>query len=492
MAEGHDERKGRVLYEEKKISSRTVLVLLVLGEVGGFFFGYSMMQGTGGGLDLFLGAFFALILFITFLPFALLRHHPLVIYERGFDAPVPVHKFSEARERFVPFSDVDKVHPEVVETYWTTLPRGFTILTKEGRRIDIVEVIEPKVRAIRTHLESALGDSWGSVLVEAPYVGYDELQKLEAILSRSAWTVYAEAIGVMAFAFVFNFAAMIVYSDFGLFMMSGVVLFVAIMFGALRIASYHAARAKYKRAVSADPTLKGMFSSMGIDLAYDDPLEMAERFTDADWRRLDRSVRDKRVYVVMGTGIAVMAVSFIVRSLGQRLDLLYSLFLVLLFLGMGIMMSSLLFVRKMSKDSELLSNIVKLELKRGTRILPDWFEVKGGLGGSRVFRDPPRLTDEEWEKLVSASRVRDEKHRIVFMVPLMIMMPLALVLLLFLPVPAILGFGILMTVVMSTMVYIWTVGSRNAKLMAIEAYEEHSGEEVIPERYRKRITGGFE
>ena len=60
-----------------------------------------------------------------------------------------------------------------------------------------------------------------------------------------------------------------------------------------------------------------------------------------------------------------------------------------------------------------------------------------------------------------------------------------------LPVPKILGFVILMLGVIPTMSYALITGQRMGSLIAIEAYEEHSGKKVIPEKYRARIVKGW-
>lgn len=493
MANGEDSRKGRILYEEKKIGSRLILIVFLLSILGPFAF-YMMLSNSWGGIsgfDVAMGLFLLFILLIMMLPIFYARRHPIVIYEKGFDAPVSIMKFSEARDRFVPYSEIDRIHPEVADVSGRIVPRGFTVITKDGRRIEIFEIMESKVRDIKKKLAAALGDAWNRVYVDAPYVGFDELQKIESILSRSRLGIYLEAVGVAAFAIALSFVCMVVLQDFTLVLVSTVVLIIGTMFAAMRIQYYRSSLAKCKRAVRADPTLEGMLRSMGVRVKYENPVEKAKRYTAADWRRLHDEVNSLRPYIVMATGFVITMVAVSLVFVSDIIDVPFVLFLFLLFLGLGVVMSSMIFVRRMSEAWDFVKVLIEEELKRGTRILPDWFELRSRFGGPGILREPPRYTDEEWEKIVSASRIMDEKHRALLMVVFLLgtFVPIVLIIVLDLP------FAVFVAVFSFTMAIIfycsYTTGRWAWVLQSIEEYEAQSGQKVIPERYRSRIVKGW-
>lgn len=418
------------------------------------------------------------------------RRQPLTIYENGFNAPMMTYKALGKESRFVPYHKIRSIHPIYVSPLGPAVFVGYTIITVDGDKHHIQELEGSKRNNIDTALKSALGDRWDSLYMEAPHLEPHQLERLRVTLSRSNRSVWAEGFGIVVLSLAFLMLFVMQSPSLPLVTIA-IFLWLNFSFvGMFRIMSYYKALAYYGKVVKYDPSLESLISSPDKFKAREkDPLEVVKDYTEADWRQLERNIYDKRYIYVIVAGFVVMVVGI---SLGFEFGLGFVEIIVLFFTGVAIMLSSLAFTPKLTSSMALVNSLVELELEEGRKILPEWFKRRRKFETALPFREAPQFSDDEWIKLVKASRFRSEKTMFIFMA-LMVMALIASV-----AVPRMSGLpthlraplGVTVAMVsigLFTGFFFLNIGWLNT-LRSIEAFEEKSGQKVIPEKYRDRIT----
>lgn len=480
--------KGPILFKERRMNNLAIFLLMLLGYLVCFVLSVLWLIRTSDDFaySAFWGAALTLMMVAITIPFLLMRRFPLVIYEKGFDAPIPLSKFLQRNKRFVEFSSIESIHPEYVSTFGTSRLGGYSVITSDGSKIDIRDIDEGRLRTIRDTLKSVLKDKWRSLYADAPYLGFEELQRMREQLSRPKRSVWIEGLGIIFLLYGFLFASIFIFPLL-LVMILVVISLFGILFEVSRMSFYYIALENYKKAVEWDPSLKGLLSSsLRAEIDERSPLERAERFTEEDWKRLERSIHNMRPWYFMLAGLLVMVTATI---LGRTVP--YSLFSAILFSGLAVLLSSLLFLPRMTKDIELVKSLIELELKQGRRILPGWFRVRPGILKLLPFREAPRYSDEQWVKLVRGSKMKDERRFAAILVLFVSLILVSIALPRAFGLPKYIGMAVFAISMITLVSYIFVNAGRASMLQSILTFEEQSGQKVIPEKYRSQMFKGW-
>lgn len=486
---GNSTEKGVILFEERKISNLLALSLVGAGYVASFAFGYlayySVLEDVTESLS---WATIVTVMTVSIsLPFVLMRRYPLVIYEKGLDAPVFLYKFSQRGKRFLPFSKIKSIHPEYIDTFGVSKLGGYSIVTTEDGKIQILDVDENKLRTVRSALQSALGDKWDSLYIETPSLGFEEIQRLRQQLSRSKKSVWTEGLGIISISFVLAILSMFLFSSALVFLVMIMVSLFGMIIGISRIAVYYASLSTYKRAVAKDPSLEKVISApVKVSPEEFEPIRRVQNYTDEDWRKLEKRIHEYRPWLLILTGFVVLIVGTLLRH-----SLSFVVYSILLLAGMATMMGAILFVPGLTRSTELVKALVEIELREGKRIMPSWFRTRRRFTSMLPFREVPSFGDREWRKLVRGSRFRDERRMAAFVSLLVSLIILSLVIPRVLSIPRFVGLVIFAFSMGCSILYLFVYGSRASTLRAIEEFEEQSGKKIIPERYRSQIFKGW-
>jgi hypothetical protein len=483
-----DTTKGRILFKEEKISNLTVMVLVLVGMVVNFLLTTLWSNSWLDNMQdsLILGAETTIMIAVIALPFVLARRFPLVIYEMGFEAPIIVLKLLQRNRRFVGYHDIKSFHPEYVSNYGVTKLGGYTVITSKGEKIDIRDIDESKLKSIKKTFISALGDRWDELYVDVPFLGYKELQSMQLQLARSKTGVWIEGLGTMSFSLFFLVFSLMVLGPS--FMIIAILFtFFLWMVGAARLTSYYMALASYKKAVLKDPSLLSTITThKGVKVEDPNPLKKIESFTAKDWERLQRSIHSLRPWYLIVFGWIVMFIGLPAHDF-----IPYEVSILIVGSGMAIMMSALLYIPKLTKDTELVKLLVEQEVKLNRRIMPEWFTTRTRILTFLPFRHKPQYTDEEWRKLVSASKFRNEGRTAALVAGMVSMLILAIALPEAFGFPGYSGLIVIALVMGGFLGYLYVYGGRFSTLRAIMDYEEQSGKSVVPEKYRSLIVKGW-
>lgn len=480
--------KGSVLFKEKKISDTTLFLLISIGFFVIFvFFSASMYMVTTLLRSVMWGVIATIMFIVITLPILYNRRMPLVIYENGLDAPISVLKFTQRKKRFCPFSNIKNIYPKYVNIGGAERFVGFTVITRNEEKIDITEMEESKLKKIEETIKTSVKEQWKSLYVNHPYIGFEELQRMSMQLKRSKKSVWIEGFGIILLSFVFFTLSLAVITNlFFIFIVTPACIF-AILIGTSRITLYYQALTNYKKIIKTDPALmKAVSISPKIEIKDEDPLQKVKKFNRKDWVGLERSINDRRPLYFMLIGFITMIIAMAVQSLVS-----FMLFGFILFGGMGIMMSALLFVPRLTKDIELVRKIIKQELRSGEKILPNTFNIQRGFINMVPFREAPKYNSEQWMKLVRSSKLRNEKYMAFLMVLLTAGIAFSIVLPISLDLPGYVGLGIMTIVMITILGHMFTSVARLNILRAIEAFEEESKKKVIPQEYRSKIYTGW-
>ncbi|MHA1962650.1 MAG: hypothetical protein ACW99U_20860 [Candidatus Thorarchaeota archaeon] len=486
--------KGRILFEEKKISARVLLIVMVFSllllAILFTFFIHRVGYEESLAISVLWGASFSLFLLVFGVAQLAARRQPLTIYENGFDAPILTYKTLGKDSRFVPYPQIRSIHPIYVSPMGPAVFVGYTVITLDGNKYVISALEGSKRKGIEEALKSALQNRWDSLHTESPHLEPDQLKRLRKTLSRSKRDVWAEGVGLALVSLLF-LVFFVMQSPGLMFVAFGIIIWMQFpLIGMVRVMTYYRALAYYEKVVKLDPTLKRLISSSEkLDVKGEDPLEVVKDYTEEDWRQLERDIHEKRHWVVVAAGFAVMLASL---ALSFRLDLDFIAINVLLFTGIAIMLSSLAFTPKVTKDRTLVRSLVELELEEGRRILPPWFVRVKKFGTSMPFREAPEFNDDEWMKLVRASKFRDEKRLLAFMALLSIAIVASIAL------PRVSGLPPQLRTLLGMLTFFTSFGllmgyfimniERLGTLRSIESFEDKSGQKVIPSKYRDRIS----
>lgn len=478
-------KKGPVIFEEQVFNRKLVLPLLVLGYVLTFIYFYTMFTWL-------LGPFYeywhyviggTLVFIPLTLPVFYQLKHPLVVYEEGFDEPLPVLKFTE-KDRFVPFSNVKNIYPEYSKFQGPTERTGLTILLSSGRKVEIQKPRGDELDDIISSFKKALGDRGEEVYKDRPYLGLDEVRDIKNRLSKPKALVYSGG----AAAVILPFTLLLIglwssLSEFTLMIFFAFVM-VSTMVGLNIIMKYKKAEATYEQVSRKSPEeTEEVFHSLEVDVEKT-PLERVESYNHDDWKTLQKEINTKKYFyaIIIGfiiTGIGVIGINFYnMNSL-----------IVAVILGILIMHSPLYFGRKQRKKKKLVSEIIEEELKNDRDILPDCFEIKTRWNVPR--REPPKFSSEKWEKLVDASHVISPIRMAIFMTLTIVGMAFFLVGLIFLDLNIFLVLGVVMIFWALHFGRFMLQMHRKNILDGILDYEEMSGERVIPDEYRDDIFRGW-
>ncbi|MHA2136111.1 MAG: hypothetical protein ACW99J_19800 [Candidatus Thorarchaeota archaeon] len=483
-----DPTKGRILFKEEKLSNLTVMVLVLVGMVVNFLLTtlWSNLWRDNMQDSMVFGAQTTIMITVISLPFVLARRFPLVIYEMGFEAPIIVLKFLQRNKRFVGYHDIKSLHPEYISNYGVTKLGGYTVITTEGEKIDIRDMDESKLKSIKKTFISALGDRWDKLYVDVPFLGYKELQSMQLQLARSKTSVWIEGLGTMSSSLFFLMFSLIVLSP-SFMIISVLFTFFLWMVGFARLSSYYMALASYKKAVLKDPSLVSVITThRKVKIEHLNPLKKIESFTAKDWERLQRSIHSLRPWHLIVFGSIVMFIGLPVYDF-----IPYEVSMLIVVSGIAIMMSALLYMPGLTKDTELVKQLVEQEVKLNRRIMPEWFKTRTRILTMLPFRHKPQYTDEEWRKLVSASKFRNEGRTAALVAGMVSMLILAVAL------REAFGFPKYSVLIMIALVmggflgYLYVYGGRFSTLRAIMDYEEQSSKSVVPEKLTETEMGSL-
>ncbi|MHA1952001.1 MAG: hypothetical protein ACW987_19315 [Candidatus Thorarchaeota archaeon] len=247
------------------------------------------------------------------------------------------------------------------------------------------------------------------------------------------------------------------------------------------------ALASYKKAVLKDPSLVSVITThRKVKIEHLNPLKKIESFTAKDWERLQRSIHSLRPWHLIVFGSIVMFIGLPVYDF-----IPYEVSMLIVVSGIAIMMSALLYMPGLTKDTELVKQLVEQEVKLNRRIMPEWFKTRTRILTMLPFRHKPQYTDEEWRKLVSASKFRNEGRTAALVAGMVSMLILAVAL------REAFGFPKYSVLIMIALVmggflgYLYVYGGRFSTLRAIMDYEEQSSKSVVPEKYRALIAKGW-
>jgi hypothetical protein len=483
-----DPTKGRILFKEEKLSNLTVMVIVLVGMVVNFLLTtlWSISWLDNMQDSMILGAETTAMIAVISLPFVLARRFPLVIYEMGFEAPIFVHKFLQRHKRFVGYRDIRRIHPEYMSNYGVTKLGGYTVITSNGEKIDIRDIDESRLKSVKKTFISALGDRWDKLYVDVPFLGYKELQSMQLQLARSKTGVWIEGLGTMSFSLFFlMFSLMVLGPSF--MIISVLLTFFLLMVGFARLSSHYMALASYKKAVLKDPSLVSVITThRKVKIEHLDPLKKIESFTAKDWERLQSSIHNLSPWYLIVFGTIVMFIGLPVHD-----SIPYEVSILIVVSGMAIMMSALLYIPKLTKDTKLVKLLVEQEVKLNRRIMPEWFKTRTRILTMLPFRHKPQYTDGEWRKLVSASKFRNEGRTATLVGGMVSMLILAIALPEAFGFPKYSGLIVIALVMGGFLGYLYVYGGRFSTLRAIMDYEEQSSESVIPEKYRHLIVKGW-
>ena len=486
----YDSFKGRVLFSDKKISNKVVVLLAIAGYSATFIF-YMLMtlSLTEDLLDTMVwGIMLVAIVAGATLPVVLVRPSPLTIYENGIDRPIPTYRFSEQKNRYLSFDRLKRIHPLYISVSTVSRLGGLTFVSVEEEESDYRDMEENKVKTVKETLMQALKDTWESVYIDTPYLTFNEIQQMRQQLSRSKASVWIEGLGIGALSFAMFIVVTFFFYSFTLIMAFMMVAMFGTLIGVGRITSYYAALANYKKAASKNPDLQKILSaSPDIEIDEEDVLKRVEKFTEKDWRGLEKSIHDVRYIYVFAFGFTIM---FIGMAVGLALpeDIDYYGYPGITFIGVAIGMSSMVFVPRIQKDIRLVRSLIEKELELEKRFLPEWFEIKHGLPFNLPFRTAPNLSDEEWRRLVRASRLRDQKFLLIVMIVFTFVLLLGVAFIALADLPAYVELPVLFGVAFAPMGYILFMGRGVALLTAIETFEDHSQQKIIPSEFRSQIS----
>lgn len=215
------------------------------------------------------------------------------------------------------------------------------------------------------------------------------------------------------------------------------------------------------------------------------PLEKVEEFKNEDWKRIERRLHSNLHWYVTLIGFFVF---FAGIGLLTTYQVSYDMGNAIAFSGGGIAILGAYFASRVQRDENLVKSLIEKEFEKGMRILPDWFKTKHGFWSRMPFRKAPGFTDEEWQRLVLASKMRDELRQLIVSIPFILLMLAAYVLPTMLNLPW--YFGIIAILVVATGFFCYLmVNMRRAEILtSVEKYEELSGQRAIPDVYRSQIV----
>lgn len=483
----NESAKGRVLFKEEKLGSRELVIMIVLASAATFvimFFVFLMVEDDPA-ISAVFSVFFTFVIVLMGLQLLATRSQPLTIYEKGFDDPRPFLKSLGIKDRYIPFSDIGSIHPIHMNVFGTSKFVGYSIIITEERKIEIRDVDETKLQTIRKNIEFAMKGDWESKYVDAPYLGFKEMKKMKKQLARSKRSVLAEGFGLIGVSFGFFVVSGALFSYTPIFLVASPVGLIGTLFGVMRMMSYFTAITNYRVALKHDPSLERLMRvSKDIETREVEPLKAVWGFTDEDWRRLERSVHDRRPWYLMIAGFIILLISIMLRPT--------LLGVVLLVTGLCVLMSPIAFIPRLERDVKLVKSLVEIELRDGKRIMPEWFETGKGFSSSIALRKAPEHSDAEWRKLVQASKMRSEKGMVVlmilFMAGLLTSFALTIVLARAFHLPRIVYLGVLSVFIFIPIFLLIVIARRKHRLDSVESFEEKTGQEVIPEKYRSQIV----
>ncbi|MFP4143466.1 MAG: hypothetical protein ACLFSM_00720 [Thermoplasmata archaeon] len=409
--------------------------------------------------------------------------YPLVIYEEGFDEPVPVLK-SKEEERFVPFSEVKNIYPEYSKIQGPLERTGLTVLLSSGKKVKIQKSREKELDEMVSSFRRALGDRWKEVYIDRPYLGMEEIRDIKNRLSKPKGLVY----GAGAMAVIVPFVILLIglwtsIDDFTLMIFFAFVM-VSAMFGMNIIMKYKKAEATYEQVSQRSPEkTEEVFQSIDIDVE-EDQLKSIERYTHDDWKKLQKEINTNRYLYMIIIGVALFGIGVVGVNLYNGMSLIG-----LIALGLLLMHLPLYFGRKQRKKKKLVSEIIEEELKNDRSILPDWFEIK--TRWNVPIRDTPKYPPVKWKKLVSASRVISPVRMAIFMSVTLAGMAAFLVSVIFFDLNLFLLLGVMMVFWLLHFSRFFLQLHRKNILEGIMDYEEMSGERVIPDEFRDDIYRGW-
>jgi len=473
------EHKGKLIMEEKKLSGKTILLLVVL--VSLIYGALMFWVFCPGGCLLFL------LMLIMVLPYILIsplgRRYPIIIYENGFDAPLEVYKVLKGEKRFVPFGDIKKIRPYYGLSSQDII--GYVVITTDGREIKMLDIMNWG-KTYEEGLKKGLGKRWERLYSPEPYGLLDNLdeEKMRKCLSKKR--EWVTIVGYIPLLFMIPVLLLLPFMDrfFILFAVLLSVAFIGSGFGMLVIMERRDCKKKYDLIARFRPDIAKRLKHSGGTL---NSVDMARNFDKKDWKRIQRLFL-VNPFLLMGIGILLIII-------GISVEFTDSIAFYLFVAGMALISIAIVIVLMIESKEAFLKSIIEEEHRTGERIIPDYFVIPKWMEFWMPYRDAPDLTEKDWKRIVKNAAPIGEKEFVLITVILtssVILAFLLFMLLLNLGFPTIFGIGVLF--VLTFLPLIWFKLRRAhyfnmaRKLLA---YEEETGEKVIPEKYRKRIESSL-
>ena len=474
------EHKGKVIMEEKKIPMIVILVLSLLAFV--VYAAFMFWLFCPGYCFLFLMVLFPIL---PFMAFPLARKYPLIIYEQGFDAPLETYRILKGEKRFVPFSDVKKIQP-YLNLASSQGVLGYVVSTMDEREIKMLDPMTGG-KTYEEGLKKGLGKRWERLYSPEPYGLLDDFneEKMRKCLSKKRkWTTILARLGILL---IIPTLVLIPFIDeyFILFVIFLFGAFIGGPFGIIFLIERNTCMKKYELIARFRPDIARRVKPEKDEVTS---VDMARKFGKKDWKRLQKSLSVNPFLIMVIGFLPLFAGMLLTDYEGVELVGFY-----LFVFGMALLAIAIFIVFLVESKIIFLKSIIEEEHRTGKRIIPDYFVIPKWMEHWLPYRDAPNFTEDEWAKIVENAIPLGEREMAFIIILITSSMLLGFVSLM---IFSRIGLDFMGTVLFFTLPFLsLLIMMPIAKYKVISrkliAYEEETGEKVIPEKYRKRIESAF-
>ena len=405
--------KGRILFEEKRISLKGMWSIILLLYLLLFIL---IIIASSKHLDLgVLKTYFGLV-FLTspLLIYPIFQREHIVLYENGFYAPYNSFRILMGKKHFISYEEIRFITPY----YRNGLAKGmgFMAITKNGKHTYIPNAKDREGMGIQEALKEILGGRWDEIYSDFPILTEKEKNSLGRKVLKSDRRIFCEVLFIMISPSSLFFIGYILNSIVLKFV--GIFLFFFSIFSGVVVVSdqYYQikmARTMYQRMPKNHP-MYSFFSMLSEkrpemkkkEFLMGNPTEEAKKFTDDDWKRLMDMITGDSLRNLVSEILAIALFGFFIFGCFLiHWNSLISLFILFL------LSAGLFVVLPSKKDGAILflNEVIRYEHTRKERIIPDWFKIDNAERKGIKFRDKPQYADEIWDKLFRHWRIATQK-----------------------------------------------------------------------------------
>lgn len=208
--------------------------------------------------------------------------------------------------------------------------------------------------------------------------------------------------------------------------------------------------------------------------------KIKNEFSKKEWKVLEKKLNSTTYLKVIGIGYIILFSSLFI---GMFVSEGYFIFLMP---GLFLAKTPLYFHFKKKKVQKFVENIVNYENATGDVVMPPLFQIKNHR--EIPYRRKPEISEKKLKKLIKAEKRRKGGTMIIGVFLLIIVYTILPLLLIPLGVSLLITILAFLSVHVPFFAYMAVMAARTNKLASIKKYEEMSGEKVISDELKSKLS----